>query len=80
MLSEPKKNACLGASCDSSEKAKNLFLAPKCPKLAQNGPRFHTPPRVHKISQLLFYNVFDSMKYLVWGAQKLISKIGKNGP
>ena len=55
----------------SGKMLKIRFLAQKWPKLAQNGPRFHTPPRVHKISQLLFHKVFDSMKYLVRGAKKL---------
>ena len=80
MLSGARQKVCPRKCRDFWKNAKNLFLAQKWPNLAQNCPRFHTPPRVHKISQPLFHNVFDSMKYLVWGVQKLISKIGKNGP
>ena len=80
MLSEAKKKVCPHKCRDFWKKCQKRVLAQKWPKLAQNGPRFRTPPRVHKISQLLFYKVFDSMNYLVRGAKKQIFKIGKNGP
>ena len=80
MLSGARQKDCPHKCCDFWKNAKNMLLTQKWPKLAQNGPRFHTSPRVHKISQLLFYKVFYSMNYLVRGAKKQILRMGKNGP
>ena len=67
MLSEPKKNACLCACRDSSEKAKNAFLALNGPNLLKMVPDF-------VFLQGLTY--MDSMKYFVSRAKNMILKIG----